>query len=167
MAIVTISDLEPRKLSLSLFPLFPHLFAMNWGPDAMILVYWMLSFKPTFSFSSFTFIKRLKKKISIALHWEKIICLCIYVLVRRHAWAFSSCCKGGLLSSCSAWVSRCSGFSACRAWTLGAWTSVVVVRRLSSCVAWAELLCGMWHLPRPGIELVSPPLAGFCSGSDG
>ena len=29
------------------------------GPDAMIFVFWMLSFKPAFSFSSFTFIKRL------------------------------------------------------------------------------------------------------------
>ena len=29
------------------------------GPDAMILVFWMLSFKPTFSLSSFTFIKGL------------------------------------------------------------------------------------------------------------
>ena len=29
------------------------------GPDAMILVFWMLSFKHTFSLSSFTFIKRL------------------------------------------------------------------------------------------------------------
>ena len=29
------------------------------GPDAMILVFWMLSFKPTFSLFSFTFIKRL------------------------------------------------------------------------------------------------------------
>ena len=29
------------------------------GPDAMILVFWMLSFKSNFSFSSFTFIKRL------------------------------------------------------------------------------------------------------------
>ena len=29
------------------------------GPDIMILVSWMLSFKPTFSLSSFTFIKRL------------------------------------------------------------------------------------------------------------
>ena len=28
------------------------------GPDAMKLVFWMLSFKPTFSLSSFTFIKR-------------------------------------------------------------------------------------------------------------
>ena len=27
------------------------------GPDAMILVFWMLSFKPTFSLSSFNFIK--------------------------------------------------------------------------------------------------------------
>ena len=29
------------------------------GPDAMILVFWMLSFKTTFSLSSFTFIKKL------------------------------------------------------------------------------------------------------------
>ena len=28
------------------------------GPDGMILVFWMLSFKPTFSLFSFTFIKR-------------------------------------------------------------------------------------------------------------
>ena len=29
------------------------------GPDAMIFVFWMLSFKPTFSLSTFTFTKRL------------------------------------------------------------------------------------------------------------
>ena len=29
------------------------------GPDAMMLVFWMLSLKPTFSLSFFTFIKRL------------------------------------------------------------------------------------------------------------
>ena len=34
------------------------------GPDAMILVFWMLSFKPTFSLSSFTFIKRLFSSLS-------------------------------------------------------------------------------------------------------
>ena len=33
-------------------------------------------------------------------------------------------------------------------------------RRLSSCGAWALLLCGMWDLPRPGPEPVSPALAG-------
>ena len=36
------------------------------GPDAMILVFWMLSFKPTFSFSSFTFIKRLFNSSSLS-----------------------------------------------------------------------------------------------------
>ena len=29
-----------------------------------------------------------------------------------------------------------------------------------SCGAWASLLCGMWGLPRPGIEPESPALAG-------
>ena len=35
------------------------------GLDAMILVIWMLSFKPTFSLSSFTFIKRLFSSSSV------------------------------------------------------------------------------------------------------
>ena len=35
------------------------------GPDAMILVFWMVSFKPTFSLSSFTFIKRLFSSFGI------------------------------------------------------------------------------------------------------
>ena len=34
--------------------------------DAMILVFWMLSFKPTFSLSSFTFIKRLFSSSSLS-----------------------------------------------------------------------------------------------------
>ena len=43
-----------------MFPLFPHQFTMKWWHwIAMILVFWMLSFKPTSSLSSFTFIKRL------------------------------------------------------------------------------------------------------------
>ena len=32
--------------------------------------------------------------------------------------------------------------------------------RLSSCRAGAELLCSVWALPGPGIELLSPALAG-------
>ena len=36
------------------------------GPDAMILVFWMLSFKPTFSLSSFTFIKKLFSSSSLS-----------------------------------------------------------------------------------------------------
>ena len=36
------------------------------GPDAMIFVFWMLSFKPTFSLSYFTFIKRLLSSSSLS-----------------------------------------------------------------------------------------------------
>ena len=32
--------------------------------------------------------------------------------------------------------------------------------RLNSCDSWTQLLCGVWDLPRPRIELVSPALAG-------
>ena len=34
------------------------------------------------------------------------------------------------------------------------------MRRLSNCGSRAQLLCGMWDLPRPGHEPVSPALAG-------
>ena len=36
------------------------------GPDAMILVFWMLSFKPAFSLSSFTLFKRLFSSSSLS-----------------------------------------------------------------------------------------------------
>ena len=36
------------------------------GPDAMILVFWMLSFKPIFSLYSFTFIKWLFSSSSLS-----------------------------------------------------------------------------------------------------
>ena len=36
-------------------------------------------------------------------------------------------------------------------------------RRLSDCGSRAQLLCGMWDLPRPGLEPVSPALAGRLS----
>ena len=35
--------------------------------------------------------------------------------------------------------------------------------RLSSCGSWAQLLHSMWDLPRPGLEPVSPALAGRLS----
>ena len=49
--------LEPRKVkSATVFPSISH---EVMGPDAMMFVFWMLSFKPAFSLSSFTFFKRL------------------------------------------------------------------------------------------------------------
>ena len=52
--------LESRKIkSSTVSTVFPSICQEVMGPDAMILVFWMLSFKPTFSLSSYTFIKRL------------------------------------------------------------------------------------------------------------
>ena len=52
--------LEPSKIkSITLSIVSPCVSHEVTGPDAMILVFWMLSFKPTFSLSYFTFIKRL------------------------------------------------------------------------------------------------------------
>ena len=47
MAAVTIcSDFETPQNKVSLFLLFPHLFAMKWWDwNAMIFIFWMLSFK--------------------------------------------------------------------------------------------------------------------------
>ena len=49
--------LEPPKIKSD--TVSPSICHEVMGPDAMILVFWMLSFKPTFSFSTFTYIKRL------------------------------------------------------------------------------------------------------------
>ena len=65
---------------------------------------------------------------------------------------FSSCSEQGLLPSCGAQSTLEGGFSSCGAW--------VIERRLSSCGIWTKLLHGIWDLPRPGIETVSPALAG-------
>ena len=52
--------LEPPKLkSDTVSTVSPSILHEMMGPDAMILVLWMLSFKPTFSRSYFTFIKSL------------------------------------------------------------------------------------------------------------
>ena len=60
--------LEPKKYSLSLFPLFsPSICHEVMGPDAMIFVFWMLSFKPAFSLSCFTFIKKLFSSSSLSV----------------------------------------------------------------------------------------------------
>ena len=89
------------------------------------------------------------------------------------AWAFSRCCERGLLfvavrdcnvsllwllllwsmgSRCVASVVVAHGLSSCG--------SRALERRLSSCGARAKLFRGMWDLPGPGIEPVSPALAG-------
>ena len=72
----------------------------------------------------------------------------------------------------SAQASPCSGFSCCRAQALSVLASVVAARGLSSCGSWAlerrlsscgagaSLIRGTWDLPGPGLEPMSPAMAG-------
>ena len=90
--------------------------------------------------------------------WWFFVCLFVFYLfmaalgLRFCARAFSSCGKRGPL------------FIAVR----GPLTIVapllaehrLQMLRLSNCGSWAQLLRGMWDLPRPGLEPVSPALAG-------
>ena len=52
--------LEPKKIkSVTISTVSPFICHEGIELDAMILIFWMLNFNPTFSLSSFTFIKRL------------------------------------------------------------------------------------------------------------
>ena len=53
--------------------------------------------------------------------------------------------------------SRCAGLSLLRPLVA---EHRLQTRRLSNCGSRAELLCGMWDLPGPGLEPASPALAG-------
>ena len=59
--------LEPKNIkSLTVFIVSPYICHEVMGPHAMIFVFWMLSFKPTFSLSPFTLIKRLFSSYSLS-----------------------------------------------------------------------------------------------------
>ena len=67
--------LEPQNMkSINVSFFFPHFLPLIdgtgchnvKGPDVIMLVFWVLSFKPAFSLSSFTFIKRLFSSSSIS-----------------------------------------------------------------------------------------------------
>ena len=68
--------------------------------------------------------------------------------------ASSGCSRQGFLSSCGVWASQGSGFSGHGAQALGYVGSAAVVHRLIRPGA-----CGIL-VPRPGIEPMSPALAG-------
>ena len=108
-----------------------------------------------FTSSSFILIN-----LFIYLFWAVLgLCCC--------ARAFSSCGERGLLflvvrGLLTAVVSlvaehRLQARGLQQLWHVG---SVIVARRLSSCGALALLLRSMWDLPGPGLEPVSPALAG-------
>ena len=91
--------------------------------------------------------------ILVCLH-SFYVCMyvCMAVLgLRFCARAFSSCGKRGHSSS------RCVDLSPSRPLVA---KHRLQTCRLSSCGSRAELLRGMWDLPRPGLEPASPALAG-------
>ena len=59
----------PKNKISQCFHGFPSICHEVIEPDTMILVFWMLSFKPTFSFSSFTFFKRLFSSSLLSAIW--------------------------------------------------------------------------------------------------
>ena len=68
-AIIICSDFgaPPKIKSDAIYTVSPSISHQVMGPDAMIFIFWMLSFKPTFSLSSFTFIKRLFSSLFSAI----------------------------------------------------------------------------------------------------
>ena len=65
------------------------------GPDAMILVFWMLSFKPTFSLSSFTFLRRLFSSLLSAI--RVVSSACMQLLIFFLAILIPACASSSLL----------------------------------------------------------------------
>ena len=62
--------LEPKKIkSVTVSIVSPTICHEMMRPDTMIFVFWMLSFKPAFSLSSFTFLKRLFSSSSLYAIW--------------------------------------------------------------------------------------------------
>ena len=102
------------------------------------------------------------------------VCLFIYGCVGSSLLSagFLQLRRAGATLHRGAWASHCSGISCCRARALGTRASVIVAHRVRSCGsralehrlssygARAQLIRGMWDLPGPGLELVSPASAG-------
>ena len=88
--------LEPQKIKfVTVSILSPSICHQVMGPDAMILVFLILGFKPAFSLSSFTFIKRL---FSSSLFSVIRVGSCVYLrlLIFRLAIFFPVCASSSL-----------------------------------------------------------------------
>ena len=105
------------------------------------------------AFCQFIYIQIISDAFSYTDYFLKRAFFFLAVLgLRFCARGFSSCSKRGSLF-----------ITVCGPLTIAA--SLVAehrlqTRRLSSCGSWAQLLRGMWDLPRPGLEPVSLALAG-------
>ena len=86
--------LKPKKLKSVTVSIFSPIHHEVMEQDAMILGFWMLSFKPAFSLSSFTFIKRLFGSSSlsairvVSFSYLRLLIFLLAILIP--AWASSS-----------------------------------------------------------------------------
>ena len=91
--------LEPKKIkSKSLSSFLPSICCKMMGLDAVILIFWMLSFKAAFSLSFFTFVKRLFSSSSLSTAKEvssaflRLLVVCpeiLILLVSQPIWHFA------------------------------------------------------------------------------
>ena len=90
---------EPPKIkSATVSHVSPFICHEAMGPDAMILVFWMLSFKPTFSLSSFIFKRLFSSSLLSAIRVVSsaylrllVFLLEILIPVLHPAWNFAWC----------------------------------------------------------------------------
>ena len=75
--------LEPQNIkSVTVSIVSPSICHEVIGPEAMILVFWMLSFNPAFSLSSFTFIKRFFSSSLSAIRMMSSACLRLLIFLQ-------------------------------------------------------------------------------------
>ena len=117
------------------------------GPDVMILVLWMLTFKPSFSLSSFTFLKRLFSSSLSAIRVVSSAYLRLLIFLpicQEQVDVFPWLCSAilGLLYLCRFWVSP--------AGSDGLWPVQGHQQPLALCsqhVQWGVLPAYGWGLP--------------------
>ena len=117
--------LEPPKIkSVTLSIVSPSICHEVMGPDAMILVFWMLSFKPAFSLSSFTFIKRLFSSSSVSA-MRVVSSAYVKLLIFLPATLISACASSSLAFLGPPWWLICQ----CRRHRFNPWFRKILWRK--------------------------------------
>ena len=87
------------------------------------------------------------------------VCWCPFIIFICLFWAMLGFhCYAQIFSVCCGEQGQCTGFSS--QWLLLLESTGSRVHGLSSCGTRAQLPCGIWGFPGPGIEPMSPVLAG-------
>ena len=79
--------LEPKKIkSVTVSIVSPSICHEMMGPDATIFVFWMLSFKPAFSLTSFTFHQEFLEFFFTFCHKGSVICISEVIDISQQSW---------------------------------------------------------------------------------